>query len=98
MIKQVSVLLAQKEGTKNTASATGYVCAMWRAAVTACGRPILLLLPHEPLLLIPGNAAFALASALVLDACKGGTTRGLVGFSACLPKGVLPTLHSVARV
>ena len=29
---------------------------------------MLLLLPHKPLLLIPGNAAFALASALVLDA------------------------------
>ena len=30
---------------------------MLRAAVTACAQPILLLLPHEPLLLLPGNAA-----------------------------------------
>ena len=30
---------------------------MLRAAVTACAQPILLLLPHEPLLLLPGNVA-----------------------------------------
>ena len=55
--------------------------------------PILLLLPHEPLLLLPEDAAVALALALVLDACKAGATRGLVGLSACLPKGMLLTSH-----
>ena len=48
---------------------------MLRAAVTACAQPILLLLPHEPLLLLPEDAAVALASALVLDACKEQAAR-----------------------
>ncbi len=37
---------------------------MLRAAVTACAQPILLLLPHEPLLLLPGNAAVGWDSVL----------------------------------
>ena len=40
--------------------------------------PILLLLPHEPLLLLPEDAAVALASALVLDALSlTGAYRGI---------------------
>ena len=89
--------------TKRTLSTTSgrqlrKYCVQDRAAVDQSAgstklRPILLLLPHEPLLLLPGNAAFTLALALVLDACRGGPTRGLAGFAACLAKGVLLTSY-----
>ena len=51
---------------------------MLRAAVTACAQPILLLLPHEPLLLLPGDAAAGLASALVMDDWKGGAAQPIL--------------------
>ena len=41
--------------------------------------PILLLLPHEPLLLLPGNAAFGLASALVLVPARAVPLVGWLG-------------------
>ncbi len=66
---------------------------MLRAAVTAGWQPILLLLPHEPLLLLPEDAAMVLASALVLDTWEDGATCGVVGLFACLAKGMLLTSH-----